>query len=133
MPLARICNCTVLLENASLASAPRAESAQVARPSSPVLRRSLLVTVELVTPPWKLTPSAVVSRMRMPLNVRPVIGPSIHAPTFMWSIHRLLTVELLIAPPTPLTWHSSQRSWTLPKMAKFCRRTPELGDGAELP
>jgi len=28
---------------------------------------SLLVTVELVTPPWKLMPSAVVSRMRMPL------------------------------------------------------------------
>ena len=78
------------------------ESAQVAMPSSPVLRMSQLVTVELVTPPWKLMPSAVVSRMRMPENVRLVIGPSIQAPTFMCSIHTLDTVELLSAPPMPL-------------------------------
>lgn len=133
MPLARICVVTVLSEIVSLASAPSAESAQVAMPSSPVLRMSLLVTVELVTPPWKLTPSAVVSRMRRPLKVSLSIGPSIQAPTFMWSIHTLETLELLIAPPMPFTWAESSRSWTLPKIAKFCRCTLLLGDGAELP
>src|SRR5437870_1738511 len=70
IPLASIVSWTVLLEMVSLASAPMLESAQVAMPSSPVLRMSLLVTVELVTPPWKLMPSAVVSRMRMPLTAR---------------------------------------------------------------
>ncbi len=123
----------MLLEIVSLASAPMAESAQVAMPSSPVLRMSLLVTFELVTPPWKLMPSAVVSRMRMPVNVRPSIGPSIQAPTFMWSIHRFETVESLIAPPMPLTCALSSRSCTLPKIAKFCRRTSVLALGAELP
>src|ERR1035438_4749898 len=133
MPLASCCSSTVLLEIVSLASAPMLESAQVAMPSSPVLRMSLLVTVELVTPPWKLMPSAVVLRMRMPLKVRPFIGPSIQAPTFMCSIQMFDTVELLIAPPMPLTWALSSRSWTLPKIAKFCRCTLVLADGAELP
>src|ERR1700722_12238990 len=133
MPLASCCSCTVSSEIVSLASAPTLASAQVAMLSSPVLRMSLLVTVELVTPPWQLMPSAVVLRLHMPLNVRPFIGPSIHAPTFMCSIQMLDTVELLIAPPMPLTWQLSQRSWTLPKIAKFCRCTLVLGDGAELP
>ena len=133
MPLASICSSTVLFEIVSLASAPMLESAQVAMPSSPVLRMSLLVTVELVTPPWKLMPSAVVSRIRMPLNFRLSIGPSIQAPTFMCSIQMFDTVELLIAPPMPLTWALSSRCWTLPKMAKFCRWTLVLGFGAELP
>ncbi len=106
-------------------------------PSSPVLRMLLSVTVESVTPPWKLMPSAVVSRMRMPLKVRLVIGPSIQAPTFVCSIQMFDTVELLNAPPMPLTWALSSRIWTLPKIAKFdrctlvlpgsarsCRRTP---------
>lgn len=123
----------MLFEIVSLASAPMPESAQVAMPSSPVLRMSLLVTFELVTAPWKLMPSAVVSRMRMPLNVSPSIGPSIQAPTFMWSIHRLATVEVLIAPPMPLTWALSSRSCTLPKIAKFWRCTPVLAEGAEPP
>ncbi len=90
-------------------------------PSSPVLRMSLLVTVELVTPPWKLMPSAAVSRMRMPLKVSLSIGPSIQAPTFSCSIQRFDTVELLSAPPMPLTWALSSRSWTSPEIAKFCR------------
>ena len=64
MPLARIGYCTVLWSNESFASAFC--SAQVARPSSPALRMSLLVTLELVTPLWKLTPSAVKLRSRMP-------------------------------------------------------------------
>src|SRR5579859_6555662 len=133
MPLASCCSWTVLFENVSPESAPTLESAQVARPSSPVLRMSLLVTVELVTPPWKLTPSAVVSRIRMPLKVRPLKGPSIHAPTLSCSIQTFDTLELLIAPPMPLTAQLSQRSCTLPKIAKFCRCTLVLGLGAELP
>ena len=103
MPLASIGYWTVLFEMVSPESAPMPESAHSAMPSSPVLRMSLLVMVELVTPPCKLMPSAVVSRMRMPLNVRPVIGPSIQAPTFMCSIQMFDTVELLSAPPMPLT------------------------------
>src|ERR1017187_7876928 len=94
MPLASCCSCTVLLEIVSLASAPTLASAHVAMPSSPVLRMPLLVTVELVTPPWKLMPSAVVSRMRMPLKVRPFIGPSIQAPTFLCSIQTFDTGEV---------------------------------------
>ena len=118
----------MLWSNESLASAT--ESAQVARPSSPRLRRSLLVTLELVTPLWKLTPSAVTLRMRMPLNTRLSIGPSIQAPTFSCSIQTRSTVELLSAPPMPLTWAPSLRSWTSPKMAKSDRCTPLLPLGA---
>ena len=58
--------------------------------------------VESVTPPCRLMPSAKVSRMRTPLNVRLVIGPSIQMPTFMCSIQMFEIVELLIAPPMPL-------------------------------
>ena len=99
----------MLLEIVSPESAPRLESAHSAMPSSPVLRMLLLVMVELVTPPCRLMPSAVVSRIRMPLKVRLVIGPSIQAPTFMCSIQMFDTVELLIAPPMPLTWALSSR------------------------
>ena len=116
----------MLSEIVSWASAPMLESAHSAMPSSPVLRISLLVIVELVTPPCRLIPSAVVSRMRMPLKVRPVIGPSIQAPTFSCSIQISDTVELLIAPPIPLTWALSSRCWTLPKIAKLDRCTPVL-------
>src|SRR5487761_389278 len=130
MPLASIGYCTVLLEIVTPESAPMPESAHSAMPSSPVLRISLLVIVELVTPPCRLMPSAVVLRMRMPLKVRLVIGPSIQAPTFMCSIQMFDTVELLIAPPMPLTWALSSRIWTLPKID---RCTLVLGFGAELP
>ncbi len=51
----------------------------------------------------------------------------------MCSIQMFDTVELLIAPPMPLTWALSSRCWTLPKIAKFCRWTLVLGFGAELP
>jgi hypothetical protein len=43
------------------------------------------------------------------------------------------TVELLMAPPMPLTWALSSRTWTLPEIAKFDRWTPVLGFGAEFP
>ncbi len=51
----------------------------------------------------------------------------------MCSIQMLVALELLIAPPMPLTWALSSRCWTLPEIAKFCRWTPVLGFGAELP
>ena len=52
------------------------------------------MTFELVTPLWKLTPSAVWSQDAAALMVKLVIGPSIQAPTLVCSIHTLSTVEL---------------------------------------
>src|SRR6202020_2090274 len=132
IPLASCCCCRVLLEIMSPESAPMLESAHSAMPSSPVLRMLLLVMVELVTPPCRLMPSAVVSRIRMPLKVRLVIGPSIQAPTFMCSIQMLDTVELLIAPPMPLSRLQSLRIWTLPKIAKLDKWTLLLTPAALL-
>src|ERR1700678_3749544 len=104
-------------------SAPTLASAQRAMPSSPVLRMLLSVMVESVTAPCRLMPSAVVSRMRIPVKVRLVIGPSIQAPTFMCSIQMFDTVELLIAPPMPLSWSQSTRLLTCPKIAKLDKWT----------
>ena len=75
----------------------------MASPSSPVLRTKVLVTVELVTPMWKFTPSAVWSRIRLFLMVNRSIGPSIHAPTLVCCIHTLSMTESLSAPPNALT------------------------------
>src|ERR1041384_1311036 len=94
--------------------------------SSPQLRKWLFDTVELVTPRWKLTPSAVWLRTRMRSNVNPVNGPSIHMPTLVCSIQMLLMFELEIAPPIPLTWQESQRSTTSPRIWKLDMLTLEL-------
>ncbi len=102
-------------------------SGHEARPSSPVSRTKVLVTVELVTPVWKFTPSAVVSRMRLFSMVSLSIGPSIQAPTLTCWIHRSSTVEFDMAPPMPLTWSSSTRSVMSPMMAKSLSTTFLLG------
>ncbi len=73
--------------------------AHIASASSPVLRTNVFVTVELVTPVWKFTPSAVWSRMRLLRMVKLFIGPSIHAPTLVCCIQTLSMTESLIAPP----------------------------------
>ncbi|RAO58584.1 hypothetical protein ONO86_00169 [Micromonospora noduli] len=101
--------------------------AHIANASSPVLRTNVFVTVELVTPVWKFTPSAVWSRIRLLRMVKLSIGPSIHAPTFVFSSQRLSTTELVIAPPRALTWSSSTRSRMSPMMAKSRSVTLRLG------
>ena len=120
---------TVFWVNVSLVSP--AFSAHIARPSSLVLRRKLFSTVESVIAPsaaLKLTPSAVVSSTVMPLIVRSLAGPTIHAPTFVFWIHTLEIVELLKPPLNPLTDPSlSTRVLTLPKMARFETLTLVLG------
>ena len=93
-------------------------SAHIASASSPVLRTNVLVTVELVTPVWKFTPSAVWSRIRLLRMVKLSIGPSIQAPTLVCCIQTLSMTELDIAPPNALTWSSSTRSWMSPMMAR---------------
>jgi hypothetical protein len=62
-------------------------SAHIARPSSCVLRRKLFSTVEFVMAPaaaLKFTPSAVVSWICTFSMVRPLVGPRIQAPTFVF-------------------------------------------------
>src|SRR5689334_12513907 len=102
-------------------------SAHMARASSPVFRTKVLVTVELVTPMWKFTPSAVWSRMRLFLMVNRSMGPSIHAPTLVCCIHTLSMVELDMAPPNALTWSLSTRSRMSPITARSRTTTFWLG------
>ena len=92
----------------------------IAMPSSWVLRVKVFVTDELVTPPSKLTPSAVVSWIRTPVMVRLVHGPSTQMPTLVFWIHTLEMVELLNPPLKPLTAESlSLRTLTVPKIDRF--------------
>ncbi len=125
MLFARIGSTTVLWVKLSLTFG--LSCGQEARPSSPVLRTKVLVTVELVTPVWKFTPSAVWSRIRLFLMVSWSIGPSIQAPTLVCWSQRLSITELDIAPPMALTWSSSTRSRMSPMIAKFFSVTPRLG------
>ncbi len=104
--------------------------AHMASASSPVLRTNVFVTVELVTPQWKFTPSAVWSRIRLLRMVKLSIGPSIQAPTLVCCNHRLSTTEFVIAPPMALTWSSSTRSRMSPMMAKSRSVTLRLGPPA---
>src|ERR1700677_3386318 len=100
----------------------------MAMPSSWVLRVKVFSTIELVTPPSKLTPSAVVSWMRTPVMVRLVQGPSTQMPTLVFWIHTLEMVELLNPPLKPLTSESlSTRALTLPKIDRFDTVTSLLG------
>jgi hypothetical protein len=92
-----------------------------------VLRTKVLVTVELVTPMWKFTPSAVWSRIRLFRRVNRSIGPSIQAPTLVCCIQTLSMVELDIAPPNALTWSSSTRSRMSPMIARSLTVTFWLG------
>ena len=83
--------------------------------------------LELLEQVW--APQGVVLRIRIPVKTRLSNGPSIQAPTFSCSIQIRSTVELFSAPPMPLTWLASLRSWTSPKTAKSARCTPVLAFG----
>src|ERR1700743_3270089 len=128
---ARMGSTTVSWEKESPeAAAPGDHSA---RPSSPVLRTYVLVTEELVMPPSKLIPSAVVSWIRTSLILRLVNGPVIQMPALTCLIHTPLMVDFCSPPPMPLTSAESTRSATWPKMAKLDRWTLVLGLGGRLP
>jgi hypothetical protein len=85
--------------------------------------------VLLVTPRWKLTPSANKFLKRQPVKLSRSIGPSIQAPTLVCSIHTLDTVEFDSAPPMPLTWSLSTREVVSPKIAKSLSVTLVLAPG----
>src|SRR5262249_8422778 len=121
MPLASTGVCTVLWSNVLPESSP--DSDHMARPSSPVLRMKLFDTTEFVTPVWKLRPSAIWSAMTLSVMRRFVIGRWSQMPTWVWCMYSPSTVELLSAPPMPLTWSVSMRSRTSPSIANPDRWT----------
>src|ERR1700760_3040102 len=129
MLLANIGNSTVLKENVLSWSALTSD--HIASPSSPRLRRKLLVTVTWLMPSCRLRPSAGGSRIRLVDTVSPADGPSRQRPTLTCWIHRSDTTEPPpSAPPMPLTWSQSLRSVTSPMIAKSYSftllLTPEL-------
>ena len=81
MPLASTGVCTVLWSNVSFASSVFSD--HMASASSPVLRMKLFDADELVTPVWKLMPSAIWSTMMLLVIFRLVIGPSSQMPTLV--------------------------------------------------
>src|SRR6266511_858555 len=132
MLLASIGSTTVLNENVLSWSEHNAD--HKARPSSPVLRTKLCVTVVWLTPLCRFRPSAVMSRMRQLVTVSPSNGPSSHSPTLVCCIQMLDTTEPPPrAPPIALTCAASSRLVTSPKMAKSYSLTLRLGVGGYLP
>src|ERR1700738_2079985 len=122
MPLASVGCTIVLLLNVMFESAVGYD--QIARPSSPVLRRKLFFTVQLDALPLKFSPSASVDSTTLFSTVQPLLPYCSQNPTFVSWIHRPLTVQPLPSDPSiPLAELSSCRPTVLPRMAKPLRLT----------
>ncbi|MNI82542.1 hypothetical protein D3C73_1392650 [compost metagenome] len=72
-------------------------------PSSPMLRTELLVTTEFTVPRCRLMPSAHTSLTLEFDTVTPFVSLVNQKPTLACSIHRLVTVEPVPLPSTPVT------------------------------
>src|SRR4051794_1859908 len=83
MHVARQTACTVLKRNVLLVhgAGPSAVKLQVAIASSPVLRKVLCSTTELLVAFAKLTPSAYVLRIRAPWMTSPSVNGAVTCPT----------------------------------------------------
>src|SRR5882757_10889481 len=122
MPLARFGCEMVLFSKLLLVSGELSD--HMARESSPWLRRKLLRTRTPCAFPFRLRPSAVVSRMRLFSTMRLSLLPVSQRPTLRCWIHMPETVEF--GPRDPLTKLSgleSTRSVTSPMTAKSLRPT----------
>src|SRR3954471_2990798 len=124
MPFASVGVCTVLWSKVLLAFALCSD--HMASASSPVLRKKLFDTDELVTPVWKLRPSAIWSTTVVLVTLVLFIGPSNQSPTLVFGMYSPSMVESDRAPPTPLTWSVSMRSRTSPMIEKPDRCTLRL-------
>src|SRR5579875_591225 len=94
----------------------------MARPSSPVLRMKLLVTVQLVALPLKFSPSASVDRITVFFTVQSLLPNCSQNPTLVSWIHRLSAVQPLPSDPLiALCVLSSNRPTVLPMIAKPLR------------
>src|SRR5579875_76177 len=122
MPLARFGCSTVLSLNVMPESAAGYD--QMARPSSPVLRIRLLVTVELVALPLKFSPSASVDRITQFSTVMLVLPYWSQNPTLVSWIQTPLTIEPVPSDPLiALAVLSSCRPTVEPRIANPLRLT----------
>src|SRR5258706_16141200 len=94
-------SCTVLLRNTLLVFTGRSLRDHDASESSPVLRKWLSSTVELLVPWLKFTPSAVVLRMRTERTVT-WSAPVVHRPLRVCSTHTFsMTTSFRFEPEKP--------------------------------
>src|ERR1700751_3027856 len=120
MPLASVGCTIVLLLKVMFVSAVGND--QMARPSSPVLRRKLFFTVQPDALPLKFRPSASVDSTTLFSTVQPLLPNWSQNPTFVSWIHRPLTVQLLPSEPSiALAVLSSWRPTVEPMIAKLLR------------
>ena len=112
----------VLLANVMLESAAGYD--QMASPSSPLLRRKLFLTVQLVALPLKFRPSASVDSTMLFSTVQLLFPYWSQNPTLVSWIHSPFTVQPLPSEPLmALAVLSSWRPTVLPRMAKPLRLT----------
>src|SRR5579859_5376195 len=122
MPLASVGCTIVLLLNVMLESALGYD--QIARPSSPSLRRKLFFTVQLDALPLKFRPSASVDSTTLFSTVQLLLPYWSQNPTLVSSIQRPSTVQPLPSDPSiALAELSSCRPTVLPRIAKPLRLT----------
>src|SRR5579859_801836 len=96
----------------------------MARPSSPVLRMKLFLTVQLVALPLKLRPSASVDSMTLFSTVQLLLPYWSQNPTFVSWIHSPFTVQPLPSDPSiAFAVLSSCRPTVLPRIANPLRLT----------
>src|SRR5580692_11127429 len=120
MPLARVVDSMVLLLKVMLES--RAGYDQIARLSSPVSRRKLFFTVQLVAFPLKFRPSASVDRTIVFSTVQLLLPYCSQNPTLVSWIHRPLTVHPAPSDPSiALATLPSLRPTCEPRIAKLLR------------
>src|ERR1700722_11404699 len=103
----------------------------MASPSSPLLRRKLFLTVQLLALPLKLRPSASVDSTTLFSTVQLLFPNCSQNPTLVSWIHSPLTVQPLPSEPLmALAELSSCRPTVLPRMAKPLRLTgPATAEG----
>src|SRR6185312_5228583 len=120
MPLATVGCTIVLLLNVMFESVVGYD--QMARLSSPVLRRKLFFTVQPEALPLKFTPSASVDSMTVFSTVQLLLPYCSQNPTFVSWIHSPLAVQPLPSEPSmALEVLSSCRPTVEPRMAKLLR------------
>src|ERR1700678_2302380 len=118
MPLARVGATMVLFSNVMLESSAGYD--QMARLSSPVPRRKLFFTVQLLALPLKLMPSASVDSMTLFSTVQLLYCS--HSPTLVSWIHSPLIVHPLPSEPSiAFSVLESFRPTVLPRIAKLLR------------
>src|ERR1700744_6208893 len=116
MPLARVGLTMVLFAKVMPVSVVGDD--QIARLSSPVLRRKLFFKVQLEALPLKLMPSASVDSMTEFSTVQLLLPYCSHMPTLVSWIHRPLTVQPLPSEPSsPLAVLPSLRPTWEPRIA----------------